>query len=180
MPAGRGVVVVRPPIDGPSLTMAREPLGGFDEAPALKDAIATVASFEGEPYLLDLEVRVQHLLAAVTILERSLRAVQTECKSTVGVAQAAMEYATKVSWRERPASSVKLTRQERRVALRAARGETDAEIAAALRVSVSTIKSHVKSILRKLGLHSRWELPYIVEIPPGGSLPSMRASSLHE
>jgi DNA-binding NarL/FixJ family response regulator len=51
-----------------------------------------------------------------------------------------------------------LTRQERRVAALAVLGKTDREVAELLHLSVHTVKSHVKSILRKNGLRSRWQL----------------------
>lgn len=62
-------------------------------------------------------------------------------------------------------SPAPLTVQERKVALLAAGGRTDAAIAASVHVSVYTVKSHMKSILRKLGLRSRWQLAYeLVEL----------------
>ncbi len=51
-----------------------------------------------------------------------------------------------------------LSRCERRVALLMAAGKSNLEIAASLHVSVHTVKSQVKSILRKLGMQSRWQV----------------------
>jgi DNA-binding NarL/FixJ family response regulator len=51
-----------------------------------------------------------------------------------------------------------LTQQERRVAMLAAHGYGNHELAAQLHVSVHTVKSQMCSILRKLDLRSRWEL----------------------
>ena len=51
-----------------------------------------------------------------------------------------------------------LTQQERRVAMLAAYGHSNLELAAQLHVSVHTVKSQMCSILRKLELRSRWEL----------------------
>jgi DNA-binding NarL/FixJ family response regulator len=51
-----------------------------------------------------------------------------------------------------------LTQQERRVAMLAASGHSNLELAAQLHVSVHTVKSQMCSILRKLDLKSRWEL----------------------
>jgi DNA-binding CsgD family transcriptional regulator len=51
-----------------------------------------------------------------------------------------------------------LTPSERRVALMAAQGRTNREIAGELCLSVYTVKSHVRGILGKLGLQSRWQL----------------------
>ena len=52
----------------------------------------------------------------------------------------------------------RLSRCERRVALLMAAGKSNLEIAASLHVSVHTVKSQVKSILRKLGMQSRWQV----------------------
>lgn len=68
---------------------------------------------------------------------------------------------------ERPAGE-SLTHQERRVAMLVMAGRTDAETAAMLQLSVHTVKSHVKNILRKLGLRSRWQLPdVLISSAPG-------------
>jgi DNA-binding NarL/FixJ family response regulator len=51
-----------------------------------------------------------------------------------------------------------LSRRELRVAELLGEGLSNREIAASLHVSVHTIKSQVQSILRKRGLHSRWQV----------------------
>ena len=51
-----------------------------------------------------------------------------------------------------------LTPQETRVATLVAAGMSNLEVAAALHVSVHTVKTHVKNILDKLQLRSRWQL----------------------
>ena len=50
-----------------------------------------------------------------------------------------------------------LTEAEQRVLGLLARGRTNPEIAATLVVSINTVKTQVQSILRKLGVKSRWE-----------------------
>jgi DNA-binding NarL/FixJ family response regulator len=55
-----------------------------------------------------------------------------------------------------------LTARERRVALLAGAGRSNLEIAAELRVSVHTVKSQMRSVLRKLELESRWQLAITV------------------
>lgn len=50
-----------------------------------------------------------------------------------------------------------LTEAEQRVLGLLARGRTNPEIAAALVVSINTVKTQVQSIYRKLGVKSRWE-----------------------
>jgi DNA-binding NarL/FixJ family response regulator len=51
-----------------------------------------------------------------------------------------------------------LTARERRVALLAAGGRSNLEIATELRVSVHTVKSQMRGVLRKLQMESRWQL----------------------
>ena len=49
----------------------------------------------------------------------------------------------------------RLTVREREVLRRAAQGETNAQIASALGVTVHAVKFHLSSIFRKLGVHNR-------------------------
>jgi len=51
-----------------------------------------------------------------------------------------------------------LSPQERRVARLLHQGQTNCEISNSLHVSVHTVKSHVRSILHKRGLRSRWQM----------------------
>jgi DNA-binding NarL/FixJ family response regulator len=44
------------------------------------------------------------------------------------------------------------------VPLLVAAGQSNLEIAASLHVSVHTVKTQLKSILRKLGMQSRWQV----------------------
>ena len=64
----------------------------------------------------------------------------------------------------RPAgiSLAALTRQERRIALWTADGMSNNEMAAELKITAGTVKSHLKGVFRKLGVHSRWELAYLL------------------
>jgi DNA-binding NarL/FixJ family response regulator len=55
-----------------------------------------------------------------------------------------------------------LTKQERRILLYLAEGQTNKEIAAALFLSDKTVKNYVSSILSKLNLHRRSEAPAFV------------------
>ena len=59
--------------------------------------------------------------------------------------------------RARPANGLEddLTRRELEVLGMLAEGETNARIARRLIVSEDTVKTHVKHILRKLGVHNR-------------------------
>lgn len=58
-----------------------------------------------------------------------------------------------------------LTRREEDVLMLLAQRKTDAEIAGELFVSVSTVKSHCKSIYRKLGIHKRNEVLRMLGYP---------------
>lgn len=60
--------------------------------------------------------------------------------------------------RERPDPD-RLTPAEQRVAALAASGASNAEIAAALYVSVNTVESHLRHVYAKLGIRSRSKLP---------------------
>lgn len=51
-----------------------------------------------------------------------------------------------------------LTRSERRVAILCASGNSNAEIAESLHLSINTVKSQLSGALRKLDLRSRWQL----------------------
>jgi len=56
------------------------------------------------------------------------------------------------------AAIARLTPREREIALFAAQGYTNKEIADALVIAPDTVKTHVRSILAKLNLHSKAEL----------------------
>jgi DNA-binding CsgD family transcriptional regulator len=60
-----------------------------------------------------------------------------------------------------------LSRRQREVALLAAHGATNAEIARTLSLSVRTVESHLYAAFAKLGLTARDELPLAL----AGSLP---------
>lgn len=56
----------------------------------------------------------------------------------------------------------RLTERQRAVALLVAEGMTNGEIAARLFVSDATVKSHITTVLRRLGVHSRTQLAIFV------------------
>jgi DNA-binding CsgD family transcriptional regulator len=62
---------------------------------------------------------------------------------------------------EHAAALARLTEREREVLQRTARGETNAQIAAGLGVTVHTVKFHLASIFRKLGVSNRTTLASI-------------------
>ena len=57
-----------------------------------------------------------------------------------------------------PDDARELSRQEARIAALVALGRSNREIACELHVSIHTVKSHVRSILRKRLLRSRWQV----------------------
>jgi DNA-binding NarL/FixJ family response regulator len=52
----------------------------------------------------------------------------------------------------------------------------DRELAAALTIAETTAGLHVRHILAKLGLHSRWEIAAWVDEPGGRDAPPRRAT----
>ncbi len=79
------------------------------------------------------------------------------------VAKSLYEDLVKVAF-DGTAASGTLTAQERRVALLAASGKTNGEVAAILNVSPNTVKSHMRTILHKLDMRSRWQLSEMVAV----------------
>lgn len=71
-----------------------------------------------------------------------------------------------------PSSGSELTPQERRVATRVARGETNAQIADELSLSVYTVKTYVQRAIRKTGVRNRVQLASVVNAarPPGSTV----------
>jgi DNA-binding CsgD family transcriptional regulator len=61
-----------------------------------------------------------------------------------------------------------LTPREREVTRLTARGQTNHEIAYKLGIARETVKSHIRSTLAKLGIHSKAELRLLVQtLDPG-------------
>jgi DNA-binding NarL/FixJ family response regulator len=60
-----------------------------------------------------------------------------------------------------------LSPRERDVALAVGRGETNAEIAAALNLSVPTVKAHVSRLLDKLDVDNRVRIALLVQDASG-------------
>lgn len=128
---------------------------GYDINPLRQPAI-TEANLSKA--LLDFEQHLRHLENSITNMRRQLRDVEATSLSLVETISAVRQPEVR--------SFAALTRQERRVAAYAACGASDAAIAMALNLSINTVKCHVKAALRRLSLHSRWELAYILSDAP--------------
>jgi DNA-binding NarL/FixJ family response regulator len=103
---------------------------------------------------------------AANSLQRRLGALQTALQAAHRELEAARSDYQLLAQATKEASmpsldvavALPLTPAEQRVAALAAVGLRDAEIASALCLSVNTIRTHMKSVLRKLNMHSRWQL----------------------
>ncbi len=105
---------------------------------------------------VSLEQSLERLVGAIETAGRELRRARIEYELVMQAArQAERELGTSSAF-------ACLTSQERRIALLAMAGSTDAAAAAATHLSIHTVKTHMKSVLRKLGLHSRWQLAQLV------------------
>ena len=104
--------------------------------------------------------------AAVISLDDTLRRLGQRIKSAEGdlrTARACYEALLEASRTYMGVSELRLaparlTAQELRVANLVAAGMSNMEIAEALHVSVHTVKTHVKTVLAKLSIRSRWQM----------------------
>jgi DNA-binding NarL/FixJ family response regulator len=97
--------------------------------------------------------------AILARLDRHLERAELELRQLRGGYEALLR--ARLRTNEGPDDGVRpetLTPRERRVAVLVAAGKSNREVAELLDVSVHTVKSQVKSILRKLELHTRWQL----------------------
>jgi DNA-binding NarL/FixJ family response regulator len=126
--------------DGPAVVV----ITTFESDDAVHDAL--LAGARG--FVLK-RARPEELMAAVRTVAGTDSLVFPEAIRRVA---AARRSATRQSWGPR------LTARERDVLTHVARGETNAEIAESLVVSVETVKSHLSSLLAKSGSRHRTEL----------------------
>lgn len=101
--------------------------------------------------------RAQRCFSPLTALDDDLRSAAARQLAASGEEAVAARLQQRRRLPSRPAL-LALTNRERDVAERAAAGESAAEIAAALFVSVNTVKTQLRHVYRKLGVSSRSEL----------------------
>ncbi|SRR5713101_9539675 len=104
--------------------------------------------------------------SAVISLDDTLRRLGqrlTSAEADLRMARAcyeALQQASRMCMGAGPLQSraTRLTAQELRVANLVAAGMSNREVADALHVSVHTVKTHVKNVLEKLSIRSRWQM----------------------
>jgi DNA-binding NarL/FixJ family response regulator len=99
-----------------------------------------------------LDESLTRLLQRLTAAEADLRLARSSYQALVVARH------THLALAEAGPADVPLTPQEVRVCSLVAAGMSNREVAAALHVSVNTVKTHVKNILVKLRLRSRWQV----------------------
>jgi DNA-binding NarL/FixJ family response regulator len=126
--------------DGPAVVA----ITTFESDDAVHDAL--MAGARG--FVLK-RARPEELLAAVRTVARTDSLV---FPSAIRRVAAARRTVTRPTWADR------LTAREREVLAHVARGQTNAEVAESLVVSVETVKSHLRALLAKSGSRHRTEL----------------------
>ena len=119
------------------------------------ELIAIVAGWNAQfDALKSLEAAVTRLelAAALRALGREEEAREAEATATAELAELGVVMPKQPEVRRRPEA---LTRRERDVLRMLAQGHSNAEIAAALVLSVRTVESHVASIYSKIGVSGR-------------------------
>lgn len=135
---------------------------GIDITPALRATgarVLIISAFELDAYVLAaLEAGADGYLVKSEHPERFLAAVRAVGRGDAVLSPAATRAAVSAlqsRTRERAAPGVELTSREEDVLALLAQGRSNQEIARALFVEVTTVKSHVTHLLAKLGATSR-------------------------
>jgi DNA-binding CsgD family transcriptional regulator len=114
----------------------------------------------------DLGCRFGRLSVVLRQATGELSSLAAECAALARAARSHAETA-------RPnAAGADLTRQELRVVCLVMAGHTNVEIGRALNLGRETVKSHLASTFRKLGVHGRTELRVRIGPPPEWGKPS--------
>ncbi|OZC03691.1 response regulator [Rubricoccus marinus] len=122
----------------------------FDAEARIESALAAGAS----GYLLK-EEPADRIVDAVLDLRKGGAPVSARVARTL--VERVRADASRAHEAERERAALGLTPREQEVLALIARGDTDDGMAAAMGVSVHTVQSHVKSLYRKLDVHSRGE-----------------------
>lgn len=157
---------------GPASTRLREiaPAFGGELAPLYRDHAAAIATRDHRS-LLDVAKRCGD--AGLHLDAAELTAVAADALRATGSAARAARIAAGVTdlapgcrfvrsplfaLLDEPTSLASLTAREREVAVLAARGSTDADIASCLSISVRTVNAHLRAVYRKLEVGGRASL----------------------
>jgi DNA-binding CsgD family transcriptional regulator len=106
--------------------------------------------------MVEIELRVESLRRAVALAHDELDRVRRDLEALTHAVPDAQRVER---GRELLAA---LTRQERRIALLAADGLSNSQVAEVINITPETVRGHMKGVFRKLGHHSRWELTYLL------------------
>jgi DNA-binding NarL/FixJ family response regulator len=149
---GESIEHVKPPSRGRQKGTALVP-GSAWEAYSISRLMTVVD-------MVEIELRVESLRRAVALAHDELDRVRRDLE--------ALTHSLPESHRAERGRALlaTLTRQERRIALLAADGLSNSQVAADINITPETVRGHMKGVFRKLGIHSRWELTYLLS--PGG------------
>jgi DNA-binding CsgD family transcriptional regulator len=148
-----------------------------DLGPATVSARAAVEAHERSPLRVEL-ARSLLVLGRIELRRRERRLARTALQRARALADQMGHRPLQAEiGRELPRtaparSGAELTDAEQRVADQIAAGATNTEAAAALFISVRTVETHVASIYRKLGVHTRSQLRRTLSARPRRGLPT--------
>jgi DNA-binding NarL/FixJ family response regulator len=131
------------------------------ESPELRCRVVILTTFERDEYVFDaLQSGASGFLLKNAPPEELIRAVRVVADGDALLAPSVTRRIVQQFARRRPAPEAglrleRLTQREREVLIMLARGKSNAELAAELFVTEGTVKTHVSSLLAKLGLRDR-------------------------
>jgi len=113
----------------------------------------------------------------IEMLRRSVETTHDELRTLRHDVDALTRCITRPTAPGRRISLTTLTRQEQRIALLVADGMSNGEVGADLSITGETVRGHLKSVFRKLGIHSRWELAYLLRTEGWRSTSSLQVGA---
>lgn len=102
-------------------------------------------------------------------LEATLNRARQELAEVVDQAGRLRSEATHLMPVSKAGTSIHLTPAERRIADLLVEGKANSQIAQELNITVATVKTHVRTILRKLDIRSRWQISEALMLLPAGA-----------